>query len=105
MESARLHGRIHTVIYRYHEEGSHFDASVVVVLGAGTLAGPVCTRFASRSVASPSGPRFFSFSAFTAASFCACLRASLSLRSFSFRRALDSNSCQSPSSVESLDVY
>jgi len=69
------------------------------------LGGPMATRFGSRSAASPSGPRFFSFSALTAASFCACRRASLSLRSFSFRRAFDSNSCQSPSSFESLSIH
>jgi hypothetical protein len=69
--------------------------------------GTTCTLFASRSAASPSGPRFFSFSfsALRDASFWACRRASLSFRSFSLRRAFDSNSCQSPSSVASLHLY
>jgi hypothetical protein len=66
---------------------------------------PVLTRFASLlSVPASSEPRFLSFSALVTASFCACRRASLSLRSFSLRRALDSNSCQSPSSLESLQI-
>lgn len=61
-------------------------------------------RFASRwSTASESEGLFLSFSALRAASFCAWRRASLSFRSFSLRSALDSNSCQSPSSFANLD--
>ena len=75
--------------------------------GTGALGGAVCTLFASRSTASPSGARFFSLSFSLAAasfSFCACLRASLSFLSFSFRRAFDSYSCQSPSKAWSLQL-
>lgn len=72
------------------------SASNHVAVNAATTGGPICTLFAFRSTspASPSSERFRSFSL---ASFCDARRASLSFRSFSFRRAFDSNSCQSPS--------
>lgn len=79
----------------------------VTGLATGALGGPICNRFASRSAGpSLSDGRFFSFSeaSLAASAFCACRRASLSLRSFSFLRALDSNSCQSPSSAASLSI-
>ena len=65
--------------------------------GVGISGGAIITRFGSLSEeASLSAVLFFSFS------FWAALRASLSLRSFSLRNALDSNSCQSPLSSLSL---
>lgn len=91
--------------YSYNVVSFFYCAFPATGFEAGMLGGPmpVFTLLASLlSTPVSSEPLFLSFSALLAASFCACRRASLSLRSFSFRRALDSNSCQSPSSFESL---
>lgn len=76
-----------------------FAYALAVAVGLADLSFfSTCMRFASRCEAS-SLVRFLSFSRVL---FSLALRASLSLRSFSLRRALDSNSCQSPSMLESL---
>jgi hypothetical protein len=78
-------------------------SSTPSVLALETADAPsVWRRFALCSLGSDSEDLFLSFSDLRAASFCACLRASLSFRSFSFRSALDSNSCQSPSRFANL---
>lgn len=80
--------------------------------GGGACRPSTCCRFESRCASFPSGGRFLSLSlsrppppgslfAVEASLFAARL-ASRSLRSFSRRSAFDSNSCQSPSRLASL---